>query len=94
MCGNLTKTGEKTGTQGRPIGNPVHGVEVHDNDVRFKRSSRRNFCPRPLPHVWTGPTKVTATISCEWGPHRDTRQGMPQADADDGEHIMLHDTVP
>ena len=41
----------------------------------------------------TQSTKVTATISCEWGPHRDTRQGTPQADADDGEHIMLHDTA-
>ena len=29
-------------------------------------------------------TRVTATISHEWGRHRDTRQAMPQGDADDG----------
>ena len=41
----------------------------------------------------TQSTKVTATISWEWGPHRDTRQGKPQADADDGEDIMRHDAA-
>ena len=41
----------------------------------------------------TQSTKVTATISWEWGPHRDTRQGKPQADAHDGEDSMLQDTA-
>ena len=41
----------------------------------------------------TQSTRVTATISCEWGPHRDTRLDKPQADADDGEDIMVHETT-
>ena len=41
----------------------------------------------------TQSTKVTVTISCEWGPHRDTRQAKPQVDADDGEDIMLQETA-
>ncbi len=41
----------------------------------------------------TQSTRVTATFSCEWGPHRDTRLNKPQADADDGEDNMVHETA-
>ena len=41
----------------------------------------------------TQSTRVTATISCEWGRHRDTRQAQPQADPDDGNDDMAHDTT-